>query len=114
MFPMKCERRDAEAQSSPGEIEELYCILLLSLAPRLCARIRSSWRSLELAGLLLLRAHLRRAFPIVEHEEDGAEDQREADGVVPLQRLAEVQRGEDGEDHERDHFLHHLELRRRK
>src|SRR5215831_18359571 len=53
------------------------------------------------------------ALPFVEGEKGGADDEAEGHDVVPPQGLAQIGDREDGEDDQRDDFLHRLELGRR-
>src|SRR5215210_4938643 len=48
-----------------------------------------------------------------EDEESAGSDQREADEMMPADRLLQVQHRKAGEDQERDDLLHGLQLRRR-
>src|SRR5664280_342026 len=48
--------------------------------------------------------------PLVKHEKRAGRDQREADALVPGDRLLEIEHRETGEHQERDHLLHGLEL----
>ena len=43
-------------------------------------------------------------------EEHGGEDEAEADDVIPLDSLTQIEHGEEAEDDESDAFLHDLEL----
>jgi hypothetical protein len=56
----------------------------------------------------------RGPLPGVEDEEARRDQAYPGGGVVPAQMLAEVEEGEDGEDHQRDDLLDHLELDGRK
>src|SRR5688500_13745259 len=50
--------------------------------------------------------------PFVKDDDDGGENQRKADVIVPLHPLLKIRQREDGEDHQGDDLLEDLELRR--
>jgi hypothetical protein len=49
-------------------------------------------------------------LPLVVDEEHGGEDEAEADDVIPLDSLTQIEHGEEAEDDESDAFLHDFEL----
>jgi hypothetical protein len=52
-------------------------------------------------------------LPFFENEEDGGEDEGESYKIIPFKALLEGENRKYAEDHERDHFLNHLQLSRR-
>src|SRR4029450_10025799 len=54
-----------------------------------------------------------RSRPFVKDQKRADSDQQKTQRVIPRQRLLQIQDREAGKPHQRDHFLHGLELRRR-
>src|SRR5258707_3923490 len=50
-------------------------------------------------------------LPLAEDEEGRQQDQPEADEIVPLHFLPQIDDRKDGEDQQGDHFLYHFKLR---
>src|SRR5438445_10246151 len=59
-------------------------------------------------------AHEDSTLELVEHEEGPGHQAAKGGEVVPMELVAKVKGREDPEDRQRDHFLDHLELIRRK
>src|SRR5690242_1137910 len=53
------------------------------------------------------------ALPFLKNEIGASTNEREADRMIPAERLLQIDQREAREDDERDHLLHGLELRRR-
>src|SRR3954470_13390484 len=51
--------------------------------------------------------------PFLKNEKRASANQRETDQMIPADRLLEIEQRKSGEDQQRDHLLHGLELRRR-
>src|ERR1043166_1050417 len=54
-------------------------------------------------------AQLVHALPFLKDEECASRNQREADEVIPPDRLFQIGQREGGEDQQRDHLLHRSE-----